>query len=198
MTDGFVITSSVFGVLGTLGGISGTISAVRATNGRRYVERGTGAADLLRALDSLAAQDADGSRFVLPESDVKLRSELSRVVRESAAVYTQQYPTPAGFEGARMLLPAYAVLAAVGAVLSFIAALAAAGSDRVGLLGAGTIYAFAALTCAAIAASLWERMERRNRARELSATPGRERYFESIHSIIQTIRQRSARKHTNF
>jgi hypothetical protein len=58
MTDAFTVVTGTFGVLGTRGGITSTVTAVRAFGARRHVERARGASALLSDLASLRTPPA--------------------------------------------------------------------------------------------------------------------------------------------
>jgi hypothetical protein len=183
MADGFTVFSSIFGAVGTIGAITGTVAALKTSSARRYVERGTGAAALLDALDKT------GNRFHTPESDTDLRRELSRVIRESASVYARQYPTPAG-DGLRMFVVIYLAFFVVVTPVIFLSASAdPSHSSQSAMRLLGALCALVALGLVIVLVVLLDRLSRRNAARELSGTAGRERFFESVHEIRQTWRK---------
>lgn len=199
MTDAFTVVTGTFGILGTLGGIASTVTAVHASGARRHVERAQGASTLLNDLDSLPAAHAAGTRLITATDETELRAELSRIVRENAAAYAKQNPTPVGFDFARVLMPGYFALFAVFTVGAFIAS----GQqdtevDAVAQRIAASVFLVIALVFAVITAMLHERMLTRNDARRIAGTPGREYYFGPIVEIWQyllgAVRKRRARR----
>jgi hypothetical protein len=185
MTAWFAVVTGAFGILGTVGGIVGSVSAVRAASSRRYAERGLNAAALLDAIDK-----TDDTKFLSADSRTRLRLELNRVVRESAAVYAKQYPTPAGPDFPRFLVAAYGTFLLAAAVLLVVLGAASASAPTRAVYFIFAFFSFLlTVACGVLAMTLWDRMQRRNDARELSGTPGRERYFEMFHDVRDTIRR---------
>ena len=188
--DGLSVMATVIGVFGTVAGIIGTLAGVRSSSARRYAERGADAAALLAALST-----TETSRFFTENSDTNLRLELSRVVRESAAVYAKQYPTPAGNDAVRMLSATYAAMFAAFSVACLVVGLFERGNGRTADLVLAAVCLVLAGLLGAVAVTLLARVQRRNEARELSATPGRERFFETIHASFDDLhRHRAARR----
>jgi hypothetical protein len=199
MTDAFTVVTGTFGILGTVGGITSTITAVHASGVRRHVERAHGASALLNDLDTLPAAHANGTRLITPADETELRGELSRIVRENAAAYAKQNPTPVGFDFARVLMPGYFILFAFFAVTAFIAAHhQRTEADAVTQRVAAGVFLVFALVFLVITGLLHERMLKRNDARRIAGTPGREYYFGPIAEIWQyvagAIRKRRARQ----
>lgn len=195
MVDGFAALTGSVTILGTVGGIVTTVAALGASGGRRHVERAQGASSMLTALEQLPQQN--GTRFVTPGKDDELRAELSRIVRENAASYVKRNPTPAGLDFARVLMPGYLLLFALFAVSAFVAA-AHGGGGGWGDSVAGVVFVAGSLAFLVITAVLYERMVRRNDARRLAGTPGREYYFGPLVEMWQLIsgivRKRRARR----
>ncbi|WIA97019.1 hypothetical protein [Curtobacterium sp. MCBA15_004] len=201
MTDPFTVITGTFGILGTVGGIASTVTTVRVSGMRRHVERAQGASSLLDGLRSLPNGHAVGTRLMTPSDEDELRSELSRIVRENAASYAKQNPTPVGLDFARVLMPAYTVLFVAVAIGAFIAAghehtTQDAASQQI---TAGS-FLVVALIFLGMTGLLHERMRRRNDARRVAGTPGREYYFGPLVELWQTIggavRGQSARRRT--
>lgn len=189
---GLTVMATIFGILGTVMGIVGTFVGVRSSSARRYAERGADAAALLEALGT-----TETSRFFTEHSDTALRIELSRVVRESAAVYAKQYPTPAGNEAVRTLSAAYALLFGAFGTIWLVIGLTEHGQQRTADLVSAAVCLILAVLIGALALTLADRLRRRNEARELSGTPGRERFFESVHDTLNDLqRQKAARRAT--
>lgn len=188
--DSLSVMTTVIGVFGTVAGIVGTLAAVRSSSARRYAERGTDAAALLAALST-----TETSRFFTEHSDTNLRLELSRVVRESAAVYAKQYPTPAGNDAIRTLSAAYAAMLGAFSVGCLVAGFFEHGDGRIGYLALAFVGLVLAGILGAIAVTLLARVQRRNEARELSGTPGHERFFETFRASFDDLHHhRAARR----
>lgn len=130
-------------------GIVGTLAGVRASSARRYAERGDDAAALLAALST-----TETSRFITKHSDTNSRLELSRVVRESAAVYAKQYPTPAGNDAIRMLTAVYAAMFGAFSVACLIVGLVEHGDRRITGFVVGAVFMLLAVLLSAIALTL--------------------------------------------
>ncbi|WIB00327.1 hypothetical protein [Curtobacterium sp. MCBA15_012] len=201
MTDAFTVVTGTFGILGTVGGIASTVTTVRVSGMRRHVERAQGASSLLDGLRSLPNGHAVGTRLMTPSDEDELRSELSRIVRENAASYAKQNPTPVGFDFARVLMPAYSVLFVAVAIGAFIAA----GHEHTAQDAASQqitagLFLFVALIFLGMTGLLHERMRRRNDARRVAGTPGREYYFGPLVELWQmtagAVRGQSARRRT--
>lgn len=193
MVDGFSVLTGSVTVLGTLGGIVTTVVALSASGVRRHVERAQGASAMLTALEQLP--QPNGTRLATAGKDDELRAELSRIVREIAASYVKRNPSPVGFDLPRVLMPAYVVFFAAVSVAAFVRA---ASGGNWGDSVAGGIFAAACVVSLFITAVLQERMDRRNGARRLAGTPGREYYFGPLTEMWQfvsaRIRTRRARR----
>lgn len=60
------------------------------------------------------------SRFFTKHSDTNLRLELSRVMRESAAVQIKQYPTPTGNDAIRILAAIFAAFSVACLIMGLV------------------------------------------------------------------------------
>jgi hypothetical protein len=194
MVDGFSVLTGSVGIIGVAGGVVSTIAALRTSGARRHVERAQGASSMLAALDALPTPD--GGRLVTPGQENELRDELGRIVRENAAAYVKQNPTPVGVDFARVLMPGYFLYFGYLAVRAFVTA---THGGNVGDWGAAWIFTIASVAFLVITGLLSERMARRNDARRLAGTPGQERYFAPLLEVWQAIvgpwqRHRARRK----
>lgn len=124
-----------------------------------------------------------GGRLVTPGEESELHDELSRIVRENAAAYVKQNPTPIGIDFARVIMPAYFVLFLACSVNAFVQAALHGGSwgDRL----AGGLFGALSLVFFGITGVLYGRMLRRNDARRLAGTPGREFYFGPVTDLVR-------------
>lgn len=182
MADVLTVLGGVVTILGTLGGIVTTVAALRASGARHHIERAQGASAMLAALAQLPQQN--GTRLVTTAQDDELRAELSRIVRENAASYVKRNPTPVGFDFPRVLMPAYVAFFGIVSVAAFIRA---GNGGNWGDTAAGFIFAAAGVGALLVTAVLLERLARRNDARRLAGTPGREDYFGPLADICQTV-----------
>ena len=202
MVDAWSIVGTVGGAIGAVGGAATAIFTIRAASNRRSVERARDAIILLESLDALPADEAAGTRLLLNHSsETDVRRELRRIVRENAASYALHNPTPTGYEVARLLAVVYGAMALFFTVLFFAQAPQAEGqSAQLAFFLTGSI--FAAITLALLFAGsvLWDRMLRRNRARELAGTPGQEHYFSAVSEVSNVVkkiaRDRRMRRHS--
>jgi hypothetical protein len=189
MVDALGAVGVIGGLLGTAGGVVTTIHTVRTSSVRRYVERARDASALLDNLRLLPEDKSEGSRFLTDRSDSKLRDELSRIVRENAAMYALQNPTPTGVDFARLLMPAYGILFSVFSVVAVVEGTRATVAEDKGAHAIALGFSSAlALLFFAITAGLQTTLARRNQARELAGTPGRERYFGPVLELVELVR----------
>jgi hypothetical protein len=189
VVDALGAVGVIGGLLGTAGGVVTTIHTVRTSSVRRHVERARDASALLENLRLLPEDKSEGSRLLVDKSDSKLHHELSRIVRENASMYALQNPTPTGLDFARLLMPAYGFLFSVFAVIAAVEGnVSAAAEDKAAHTIALGLFSALALLCFAITAGLQVTLARRNLARELAGTPGRERYFGPVHELLELIR----------
>jgi hypothetical protein len=189
VSDGWNALSAVGAACGGVGGLAAVWQAIRAASSRRHVERARDAKALLEALDTLPDEHVHGSRVQLGADSADLRGELSRIVRENAASYAQQHPTPVGIDFARVIVPAYAAMFVVFGVITLFDAAGQADSNEaaVSRVVAG-FWLLVAFGFVAAAGFLHARMSRRNLARQLAGTPGREYYFGPLVDLWRSVR----------
>jgi len=189
MVDALGAVGVIGGLLGTAGGVVTTIHTVRTSSVRRHVERARDASALLDNLRLLPEDKSEGSRLLIDKSDSKLRDELSRIVRENASMYALQNPTPTGFDIARLLMPTYSLLFAVFAVVAAVEGNQATTPEDKGAQAVALgLFSALALLFFAITGGLQTTLARRNQARKLAGTPGRERYFGPVIELAELIR----------
>lgn len=199
MADTWTILGTAGGLLGTVAVIVTTIYSLRSTSSRRHVERVQDASALLASLEALPKQNAEGRRLLVKQPDPQLKDELSRIVRENASSYALANPTPSGVEIARLLMPAYAVMFFAFSIAGLGHSLLMEDTTSKLVLAGGAIgFLVFAVFFGAAAIALYSRMSKRNRARELAGTPGRERYFEPGHEVYEAARSLIRRRRSGL
>ena len=107
-------------------------------------------------------------------------------------MYAKQYPTPAGNDAIRMLAAVYAAMFAVFSIACLVVGLFEHGDRRTADFVLGAVCMLLAVLLGAIALTLLARVQRRNEARELSGTPGKERFFETVRASIDDVQRKRA------
>lgn len=181
MGEWTVVLSGVSTVVGVAGVVTSSTTALRASALKRHIERAEGAASMLAALRSLPRPD--GGRLFVRGRESPLQDELARIVRESAAAYVKQNPTPAGGDFVRTVMPVYSVLFLAVGISAFINAARPDGDlgDRL----AGGLFGSLGAIALGITVILYSRMVKRNKARRLAGTPGEETYFGPVVEIYR-------------
>lgn len=189
VSDGRNALSAVGAACGGVGGLAAVWQAIRAASSRRHVERARDAKALLDALDTLPDEHVHGSRVQLGAGSADLRGELSRIVRENAASYAQQHPTPVGIDFARAIVPAYGLMFFLFGGVALFDAAGETDSNEVAvsrvIAAFWLLVAFGFLVAGAF---LHARMSRRNLVRELAGSPGREYYFGPLVDLWRAVR----------
>jgi hypothetical protein len=192
MANGYALLTAAVSVVVAVGSVLSAVTALRTSGARKHVERAQGAVMMLESLKGL--EQPTGVRLVEPGKESELRDELARIVRENAAAYVKQNPTPVGIDFARVIMPAYSALFLAFSVNAFVDA-ALRGSNR-GILLAGGFFVSLSVVFLGITAVLYSRMLRRNDARRLAGTPGEETYFgpiaDTFRLLVSALRKRRA------
>ncbi|WP_139200559.1 hypothetical protein [Curtobacterium sp. MMLR14_010] len=186
---------AVTALIGAVVGIIGTASSLRSTGSKKHVDRAQSAAALLTALEALPPEELPGKRLVTHGDDNALRSELARILRENAAAYALQHPTPVGVDFLRLLVPVYSLLfAVIGADTTIESRSAVTHTEWVSLCLLGLVFLSLALSFAIATALLWWRMVKRNASRALAGTPGTETFLVTVPEIIELYRSQKAKR----